>query len=238
MSSSSTALLIIEGAIRLIKGPAYRPGNSELGAGLIALNDMLALWSADQIHVPVVVSGSFALVVGTASYTIGSGGDINTVRPTEIKRGIYIRDSGGQDHQVKLITREQYRSIADKSVSSRPTQLYYEPSYPLATVQFNFKPDAIETVYYDALQPITEITDATATLLLPPEYKRALRYNLALELAPEYADIKIPELVIAGATDSKDALVRVNTLSQEEAQLDPALVRGGGYSKADFDAGV
>jgi hypothetical protein len=237
MGSSNTARLIIEGAIRLIKGSKYRASNPELGNGLIALNDLIASWSADQIHVPVVVSNSFPLVAAKLSYTIGVGGNINTVRPTEIKPGVYIRDSGGLDHQVFLITRERYRRIQNKDVGSRPTTLYYEPSYPLGTLFFNFAPTTVETVYYDSLQPITEITDATATLLLPPEYRLALRFNLAKQLSPEYADINLPEFVIETAQNSKDAIIRVNTLSKEETRLDPALCSASRFSKADFESG-
>ncbi len=238
MSSSNTARLIIEGAIRLIKGNTYRASNPELGGGLIALNDLIASWSTDQIQVPVVVSGNFVLTIGQASYTIGSGGDIDTVRPLEIKKGSYIRDAGGIDHQVRPITREQYRRIQDKDVSSRPTRLYYEPSYPLSSLIFNYVPDVAETFYYDSLTPITEITDASATLLLPPEYRLALRFNLAIQLAPEYADIKLPEFVVETAISSKDAVIRANTLSKEETCLDTALLYvGRRYTRSEFESG-
>lgn len=238
MGSSNTAKLIIEGAIRLIKGVKYRAGNTDIGNGLIALNDLIASWSVDQINVPVVVSGSFPLVINKVSYTIGSSGEVNTVRPIEIKAGPYIRDSVGLDHPVILITREQYRKIQDKDVNSRPTRLYYEPSYPLGTLFFNFAPDTVETFYYDSLKPITEITDITATLVLPSEYKLALRFNLAIILAPGYEGINVPEFVIETAISSKDAVVRANTLSKEETILDPALLyRSRRYTKSAFEAG-
>ncbi len=236
-SSSTTAKLIIEGAIRLIKGARYRASNPEIGTGLIVLNDLIASLSADQVHVPVIISDNFTLTIGQVSYTIGSGGDINTVRPTEIKRGAYVRDSGGLDHRLDPMTREQYRKIRDKDISTRPSRMYYEPSYPLGIIYFNFVPDAAEAVYFDSLKPITEITNITSTLVLPPEYKAALRYNLAVELAPEYDDIKLPELTITRAIDTKDVIIRANSLSKEESSLDSALLRNRGFTKAEFDAG-
>lgn len=238
-ASSSTARLLIEGAIRLIKGASYRVSNSELGIGLIALNDMILSWSADQINVPVIISGSFALSAGTSSYTIGSGGDISTVRPTEIKKGVYIRDTDSMDHPIRLITREQYKAISNKTLSARPTSLYYEPSYPLGTIYFDRSPADIETVYYDSLKPLTAITAANidTALALPPEYQLALKFNLAIVLAPEYADIKIPEFVVETAKKSKEAIKRVNRLSAEEVSFDYTLSGGYGMSRSDFESG-
>lgn len=223
-TSSNTTRLIIEGAIRLIKGNAYRPSNSDLGAGLIGLNDLIASWSVDDILVPVVITENFTLTTGQGSYTIGPGGDFNTVRPTKIQRGIYIRDSADVDYPMRVITRELYNNLAIKDADGRPTRLYYKPSYPLGTIFFNFVPTLAETIYFDSLKPLTEITNISATLVLPPEYKKALRFNLAIELAPEFADIKIPELVIRNAEESKDALERVNSISLEEVKFDGILL--------------
>jgi hypothetical protein len=237
MGSSNTALLLIEGAIRLIKGINYNPSPADLGAGFTGLNDLIASWSSDEIMVPAVISENFPLVAAQGSYTIGSGGDFNTVRPTKIKAGVFIRDSNGSDHPVYIITREQYLANTLKNVGGRPSRLYYKPEYPLGIIYFNMVPTSTESIYFDSLKPITEITDVSVTLALPPNYKRALKYNLALEIAPEFDDIKIPELTVTIAKESKEALERTNTLSMEESTFDNILTPGNVLTKGSFDAG-
>lgn len=237
MSSSNTARLIIEGAVRLIKGPAYNPDLSELGAGFTALNDLLGSWSADRIMVVAAVSENFTLTVGQSSYTVGAGGDFNTVRPTKILPGVYIRDNVNGDHPVELVTRERYSAIAKKDINSRPSIVYYDPIYPLGIMCFDTEPITAEAVYFDSLKPVTEITDLSATLVFPPEYKKALKYNLALELAPEYADIKIPELVLKGAEESKSAVARVNSQPLEPVTFDSILLPTNHFNANTFNSG-
>lgn len=236
VGSSNTARRLIEGAIRLIKGNVYRPNNSDLGNGFISLNDLLSSWGSDQIMVPTVITENFPLVIDQLKYTIGSGGDFSTDRPIEFKEGVFIRDAGNMDHPVGIITRLMYRSLVVKDGTGRPTMMYYEPSYPMGTIYFNTAPVSIETVYFNTLKPLSEITNVNATLNLPPEYKRALRYNLALELAPEYDDIKLPSIVARIAEDSKDALERVNSLSQEEMASE-TILNNQIYSGGSFETG-
>jgi len=237
MSASNTPRLIIEGAIRLLKGPKYVAAPAELGAGFTALNDLIASWSAAKILVPAIIPENFSLVVGTGSYTIGSSGDFDTVRPTKILEGIYIRDSGNIDHPVTLITREHFRAFAKKDNNARPNQLYYEPSYPLGTIYLNTEPTDVESIYFDSLKPITEITDISTTLNLPPEYRKALRYNLALELAPELEDIKMPELLSEGAKDSKKAIMNVNSEPVEPSTYDNILMPTEPFHQGTFNSG-
>lgn len=235
--SSTTARLVIEGAIRLVKGSTYQATSSDIVNGQTALNDMLSSWSVMQVHVPSIVADSKVLSVGTGSYSIGSGGDINTARPVSILEGAYIRDSNGIDYPVSQVSREYYDSISHKSQSNRPTQFYYEPYYPLGIIYFNFVPATAETFYFSSLKHITEITDLTAALTVPPEFRRALRYNLAVELAPEYIDIKLPEIVTAIATESLGIVERLNH-KLNESELDPLLVTTRVYSSADFNSGA
>ena len=237
MSSSSTARLIIEGAIRLIKGPNYNLAPSELGAGFTGLNDLIASWSSDSILVPSVVTENFALIVGQGSYTIGAGGNFNTVRPTKILNGVFIRDSNDSDHPVAVVTRSRYQRIGKKSNTGRPVVLYYEPHYPLGIIYFDTEPTSTESVHFDSLKPITEITDLSATLTLPPEYKRALRFNLAMELAPEFGDIKLPDFVVTMADDSKGALERVNADPLEQVTFDNALLPTSHFGSNSFNSG-
>lgn len=239
MSSSSTGRLLIEGAIRLIRGNDKKPDRRQIDTGLIALNDLLASLSADKILVPAVVDDNFILTIGTSSYTIGSGGTVDTVRPSRILSGAYIRDSNSRDHPVTVITREKYTRLTSKSVNNRPTWLYYDPQYPLGTIYFDSRPDTAEIAYISSLKPISDITTTNldVALVVPPEYKRMLRYNLAIDLAPEYNNIKIPEFVTNTAKESKEAIQRLNSQPVEEVRFDSLLLSTGHLTLGTFNAG-
>jgi hypothetical protein len=69
---------------------------------------------------------------------------------------------------------------------------------------------------------IDQFTDVNADIVLPPGYEKALRYNLALEMAPEYG--KNPsEIVVAGALTAKAAIKSFN-LKPVLMQADNALL--------------
>ncbi len=236
MAQSNTGRLILEGTIRLLKGVSHVPSSAELGCALIALNDLLMSWSIDGIMVPVHIAENFPLVVAQSSYTIGVGGTFNTVRPIKILDSTYIRDSNNIDHPVTTMTRERYNEIMLKSNEGRPEHFYYMTGYPLGTIYFDLKPQVIETIYFNFLKHLTEITDISAVLLIPPEYQRALRYNLAVELAPELGISDQLDLIIANADQSKGSLERINSQAIEEAWLDIGIRPR--YTLADFNAGI
>jgi len=238
MAASNTAQLLIQGAIRLLKGRRYRVGNQDYGIGLTALNDLIASWSLAKIMVPYAISENFPTVIGQVAYTIGPSGDINTVRPTKLLPGTYIRDASDIDHPVDKISRERYNSINTKTSTGRPNRIYYDPVFPIGTFYFNKEPIAVETVYIDSLKPITEISDMTASLALPSAYRLALKFNLAIMLAPDYNDIKIPQIVAEAADSSKRALGSANSSELPESRMDPALLDTTGVlTEASFEAG-
>jgi hypothetical protein len=151
---------------------------------LAALNALLTSWRLSMHH--AMIEESFPLVAGTNSYTIGSGGDVDTARPIRILSA-YIRDSSGLDHSVNVnMSKYDYDKIYDKDASERPTKLYYARENPLGIIYFNSNPESVETCYISSLKPYDVYTALTDTFLLPVEYEKAVHYNLAIDLAPEY----------------------------------------------------
>ena len=79
--------------------------------------------------------------------------------------------------------------------------LCYLLNYWRISVGFN---NGILTI--DNVRPATDLTLAD-DLPYPPEWIRAIKYNLAIEIAPEYGFSASPEL-IALARESKDIVMR------------------------------
>lgn len=172
---------------------------------LVSLNDLLQAWSNDGL----LVSGQTIIskaMSGAASYTIGSGGDINTSRPTEFDNIYYSLNS--VDYPVKIVTLEEYDSIPNKSVTGTiPDIVAFRFGYPLITMYIYPQPSS-GTLYLETFKPLTEFASLATSASFPVGYERALRLNLAVELMPEYG-IDNPTLV-GMALEAKNALKRTN----------------------------
>ena len=67
-----------------------------------------------------------------------------------------------------------------------PTGIYYDPSYPDGRVYVVPVPDTALTITLVHDEAFTALASVSTSLSFPPGYERALRYALAVELAPEF----------------------------------------------------
>jgi len=211
---------LIEGALRLCG--LRISTDDQLDEGLEALNQMLNLWSAERIMVYAVTKESLTLTVGTGTYTIGTDGTFDTVRPQKLIDA-YIRDSDDLDHWVDVsMTQNEYNAISDKTATGRPEHLYYSSEYPLGKIYFDLIPETEETFILDSWKQITEFASLEATVALPKEYEKALRFNLALDLAPEYG-VVLDKTIIQQAVLGKLIIENINAPAVEPAKFDRAI---------------
>lgn len=207
----ATAQTIINRALRLIGALASgeTPTSDESSDALTALNAMLASWQAEKLVVYAFVDTAFTMTPSDASYTVGPSANFNlTPRPPKIEQ-CFVRASN-IDYPVELIDRERWYNIADKtSTSDIPQYAYYEPSLTTGTLQLYPVPSAANSLHIVTWSSVAELATVGTTVTLPQGYERALAYNLAVELAPEYtAD---PSATVLGiARESKAAIRRAN----------------------------
>lgn len=219
----ATAGDTVKGALRLIQG--LTRGESmpaEDGAeGLQALNDLIHSWYADNVLVPYLTREQLTLTQGKSDYSIGSGADLDTARPMSIE-SVVLRDSG-TDYYLREIAQDWWAEIPIKDIESRPMRYYYEEGYPTGTLYFDYEPDSAYTVFVTSYKPFSDFTSLSDTLSLPPMYERALRYNLAVELAPEYGR-EAPQTVVAQATKSLNDIRQRNFANRpQESEIDYSL---------------
>lgn len=215
---------IIQAALRNIG--AYASGESptpeESDNGLFALNNMISNWSAEGLMIFAATQVNFPSVAAQNTYTIGSSGNINAVRPLSIDQ-CFIRDSLNVDHPVKIIHRNRYELFTSKTTQARPEFLWYDTQYPLAKLVFYPTPSTIETCYIDTRTALTEFAGLTTTIDMPNEYKHALVKNLAVTIAPEYNRQPSPSL-FAEADYSKKVIMSLNIEPVVEVEFDNFLL--------------
>lgn len=203
----ATASAIIRRALRLIGALASGEtlSASEQADGLEALNAMLDSWRTSSLAV-YSLRDEVLTLTGAASYTIGTGGALNTTRPVKITSA-YER-IGTTDYPVKIASAAAWYELAAKSTTSDVAEwMYYESSYPLGTLYLWPQPTT-GVLHLVTWVPLTSYAAAN-DVALPPGYQDAITYNLAVRIAPEYGRPVTPELA-AIARDALSRLERVN----------------------------
>lgn len=190
-----------------VKAGIGSPTAAQTATALISLNNMLSSWGSEFL-VPVVTREDLTLVDGTAEYTIGSGGDLDTVRPIKIANG-YLKDSDGYDSSLSPMSAAEYNDISLKTREGRPTKYYFIPAETLAIVIFNCEADATYTASFEFWKNFTEFALTTTPVTLPPEYKEAAILNLTVSICEDF-DREVSKTVYARARDTKDALSAEN----------------------------
>jgi hypothetical protein len=207
----ATAGDLINGALRLIGAIAEgeTPSGTLSADALTAMNAMISSWSTERLSVFCTQDQSFSWTANQASRTIGPTGNFVGVRPIAVDTSTYfVLD--GISYPLRLVNEDQYNSIALKtSTSTMPEVLWVNDTMPDTTLTVYPVPTQAVTIHIISVLALTEPATLATTLSYPPGYERALRYNLACELAPEFGVEPAPR-VQRIADVSKRNLKRIN----------------------------
>lgn len=176
------------------------PTTAQTTSALISLNNMVSSWGGEKRY-PSRIIENFTLTSGDREYTIGSGGDFNTVRPDKIESA-FLRDSNSYDWPLEIISAKDVNSVVYKATEARPEAFYFIPEITLAKIYFECEPDYAYGFYIESWKNFTEFAATTTNVTLPNEYKEAIIYNLAVSLAEDWDRI-INKTVIARANETK-----------------------------------
>lgn len=185
------------------------PSASETADGLEALNSMIDSWNTESMVIPSLFRTEFVLTSGVQVYTIGPGANIDLSPPVRFgQQTLFIKD-GTVEVPLVPYNQQEWALIPLKDTQSRPLYYYYEKVQPNAKLNFWPVPDqAWPLILYTETQ-LAQIVSAQTSFSLPPSYAKALAFNLAVDLAPEYAR-SIPPEIAEGATTAKANLKRAN----------------------------
>jgi hypothetical protein len=209
----STAGDQINGALRLIGmlADGETPSAEVSDSALTALNQMLDSWSIERLAVFSTQDQVLTWPANQISRTLGPTGTLVGNRPIELDDSSYFRDpTTGISYGIKFINQQQYDGIAVKTVTSTYPQIMFV-NYEMPNVSMYIYPVPTRALEFHFIsvaelsQPVTLATE----LILPPGYKRPIKYNLACEIAPEFG-IEASPTVQRVAMVSKRNLKRIN----------------------------
>lgn len=198
----------------LLELSVIQPGESynatDLTTFMGVLNELLASWDNEFLNVYAVSRNSWGLIASQQSYTIGTEGapNFNGNRPLSIRSATIILSSGRQV-SVKIVPVEEYSQLREPLAQGIPRRLYDDGNYPLATLWLHPVPNQnFSLILYTWLQLVV-FASLTDTFDLPPGYQRAIRLNLAVELAARMGRPLDPTLK-SNADQAKEALRGLN----------------------------
>lgn len=203
----TTAQDIVSGAIKKIgvlrKNEA--PSADESSDALIVLNDLLASWSNDSLLCYATVTDAAMPIGPAASYLIGPGQTLNTVRPMWIKAANVTVT--GLDFALTIIPEDDFQlQIVQKNISSNiPLYLTYDNAYPYGTIKLWPQASTGITLTLMSEKLIASFPALTSTFDMPPGWSHALKTNLAVNLLRDY-NLPSDPLLISLANDAKGAL--------------------------------
>ena len=180
-------------------------------AGLDTLNNWMDSLGTDRLSIFHLVRTVHTLSGSTASYTIGVGGTINIARPMWVQNASLILDSGAA------------------TPTEVPIQVFSDDEWA-----------GVSQKTLSGSQPTGIWFDHAWTAGLGTGYERAIRFNLAVELAAEYPGSIVTPTVERIATTSLGSVKRANW-REMSVPIDPALTGGShrtGGSRTAFLRGT
>lgn len=190
-SFSPNTYEIIAGALRLVGAiqTGETPPADEYDDCLRALNGLIKSWQVNGLHVWTQETYTITPIVGQALYVLGIGsGAVEIPRPLKLTAA-RLNVTSTQD-VVPLIpmSRLDYANLSDKTIpTGTPAQWFYDPQLPFGELTLYPAPSATTyTIQIVGQRPLQDFVAQSDTADVPQEWVSALRFALAVEIAPEY----------------------------------------------------
>jgi len=180
--------------------------------------DGMPLWAMKQYSVPLT---------STSTYNIGDGQTINTPKPMRIVQAYLHNTSTDIDIPMRVITRDEYNRLGNKTTTGQPIQIFYEPLRTYGVLHTFPVPDSYSQTYTEIVivyqRPFEDFDSSTDEPDFPQEWFEPLKWALADTLAPEYGLTLV---------DRQDIARRAQTTHQQALSF--GTEEGSFYFQADM----
>lgn len=199
------------------------PNADDAQLGLRRLNGLVDAWAAERLTMGAAVAQAFPLVINQAWYTLGPGGDFDTVRPEFLEAAsVVLPGPSAVEQPLEVYTDTRWQRSDKWLTTGVPTAVYNNGGDPLLRLQFLGTPTTagLQAILYlpVAFEAFANLTTAYA---LRPSLREALLYNLAQRLSEPFTR-PLSAGVVTMAGRSLGRLKRLN-LPRRELVIDPAL---------------
>lgn len=199
------------------------PATGDMAKGFSMLTALTDAWGAERLTIPYIARTTATMTANQASFTVGSGGNVNIVRPAFITNISYQDTSQDPDLEIPLrvLTDDEYAAIPQKALTAAiPASAYYNPTYASAMgtlIPWPVPTSAtLEWVIYSPVA-IPAFSATSSSIVLPPGYYDFIVTNLAFKLCSVYG--------VPG---------EVRAAMKEEAQASKAIIKAANFRVSDM----
>lgn len=203
----------------------------EMNDGLGNLNNMIASWGNDSLLLFYRTLENFYLEAGKQEYTIGSGGDFDTIRPISVLQAFVSQNDIKLSNMILCSDVVFQQFLQNLVATGIPTYMNYNNNYPLGKLRFYVTPGNAYKFTMLSEKALSEFDTLDTNVDLPPGWDRMLINNLAIEMLPEYGQEPSGTLVNL-ARESKN-LVKTGIAKNTTADFKPM----GTYGKFNIYRG-
>ena len=175
---------LITGALRIVGAVAQgeTPTATQVTEAAEALNMLAKAWQADGMPLWNIREYSLTLVAGQATYSVS---------PKLLKViQAYNHSTSGTDVPMRIITRDEYNRLGNKTSSGNPIQIFCNPLQTTTEVKVFPVPTSVEaaanTIKLTYQKQFDDFDTSTDNPEFPNEWFDALKFGLAHRLAAEY----------------------------------------------------
>ena len=227
-----TGLQVITDSLKLLGVVAGHevPTSAEQQDSFARLNELIDSWGTHAQTLLVARRDLVPLVIGQQTYTIGPGADFDLPIPVTLD-AVSSLVPGTSPTEVFLDLASDQAAVAQPQkalAGASPQTVSYTRTHGPGVLDVWPVPTAVTTLVLYWHEPLAQFPDLVTPVDLAAGYAKALRTNLALELAPEFGR-PVDPLVLKLATESLADVKRTN-LPWVEIGIDAALTGGPAYN--------
>lgn len=209
---------LISGALRLcgVLAEGETATTDQIDNGAEALNMLVKRLEADGMPLWAIKQYTVPLTASTNSYNIGVGMTVNTPKPLRVIQAYNRTTSNNTDIPMRIVTRDEYNRLGNKTSAGNPIQLFYEPLNSYGVLHVFPTPDSTAasqntiTIVYQ--RPFEDFNASTDTPDFPQEWLEPLKYLLATRLAGEYqTPMQVRQQLLSEAVSLKEAALSMGT---------------------------
>ncbi len=153
--------------------------------GMRKLTDLINLWQTQGLKLWMQQDLSVTLVAGTATYTLGLAGTVVMAKPTQVTDA-YYQDANGVRRPLTPLAWTDWVRLSQITQQGAINSYFVDKQQALLSVSFWLVPDttaALGTGHLIIRRQVTGFTNVTEDMNFPSEWRIALRWGLADELA-------------------------------------------------------
>jgi len=197
-----------------VLGLGQTPNAEDTNDSFDELNMMLAQWNRKRWLVYHLIDVA-KLSTGAMTYTVGPGMDFDTPRPDKIQSAYIVQQNVGVNppsFPLEIIeSREDYSRITLKNLTAFPNYLFYDSAYPIGVLYpWPIIQQSLYELHIVVKSQLSQFDYLSDQIVLPPEYKAAIVWNLAARLRPNY-QMPMDPTVVGLAKDALNTIRSANT---------------------------